>query len=73
MPRTVESLEAQIAAIDARLLAADSYVRSAGVDGSNLTHESLIELTKLRNMLQRQLDRISGDSPMVVNGRLKVE
>lgn len=61
----------ELALVRARLLAADSFTRSAGSDGTNLTNEARKELEQREAWLASMVDRASGNSPMFARGRVR--
>ena len=71
MPTPAATLQAQIDAIDARI----SDTTTAGMlsmtdGGTSASFNSLESLIKARNMLQAQLDRVTGAKRMFARGRL---
>ena len=70
MPRPIALIQSEIAVIEARLQSADSFVQSAGSDGTNLSNTAREELTKRLDQLYMQADRASGRGRMLVRGRL---
>jgi hypothetical protein len=71
MPRPTGSIQAEIAALELRLSSADSFVRSAGSDGANLTNEARHDIERRLDQLYTQLDRLSGARPMFTRGRIQ--
>lgn len=68
MPRSTSAIQVEIDLIEARLQSADSFVRSGGSDGAQLSYEARSDLESRLDRLYRHLDRASGRAPMFVRG-----
>lgn len=67
MPRSAASIQTEIDAIDAAILkAADA--QSYSIAGRSVSRQNLDSLTKRRDALQQQLDRVTGQAPMFARG-----
>lgn len=69
MSTLIASIEAQITALDAKLLSVDPT--SVSSDGTSVTNPDWIALSNHRMKLEQMLDRLSGNAPMFVRGRIK--
>lgn len=70
MPRSASSIQTEIDAIDAAL-ASSVNAQSYSIAGRSVSRVNYGELTKRRDQLQQQLDRINGTCPMIVRGVVK--
>lgn len=67
MPRSAASIRTEMSLIEAQIpgaIAAASY----SAPGRSKTNQTLQALTQRYDMLQMQLDRVEGTSPMLVRG-----
>jgi hypothetical protein len=69
MSTLIASIQAQITALDAKLVAINPT--SVASNGTSITNPDWIALSKHRIFLEQQLDRLSGNAPMMVRGRIK--
>jgi hypothetical protein len=63
------SIQAQITALDAKLLSIDPT--SVSADGTSVTNPDWIALSNHRMKLEQMLERVTGTAPMFVRGRIK--
>jgi hypothetical protein len=72
MPRSVASIDAQIAVLEAKLLEASGPlgVKSMADGNTSIQYQSATEIMETLNMLYGMRDRLSGDRKINVRGRV---
>lgn len=71
MARSSASIQSEITALETYLTSANSFVSSAGSDGTTLSQADRDKLSRRLDELYAQLDRVTGNAPMFVRGRIK--
>lgn len=71
MGRSSSAIQAEITALETLLQSADSAYSSVGSDGTTLSKERRKDLTDRLDVLYIQLDRTTGNAPMLVRGVVK--
>ena len=72
MPRSLASIDAQIAALEAQLAVSASAgsVQSMADGGTSVAYQSTDQIMRMLNALYALRDRLSGERPMFARGRV---
>ncbi len=70
MGRSATSIQTEIASLEA-LLSTIAEFASVGADGVTKSNQRYEDITKRLDFLYFALDRVTGDRPMIVRGRVK--
>lgn len=71
MARSSASIQTEITTLETYLASTASLVSNVGADGTSVGQTERAALTKRLDELYTQLDRVTGNAPMFVRGRIK--